>query len=770
VTDAGQDLGEGSARASRRRLPEWLVVIGVGVVGALVFIIPYLQNSIFYYVGDNPESFVPLWHHYGEQLRSGQWPTMDPSGWYGGNYAAETAYSLWNPVTLVNYLAVSLFDDLAAAAALVMIEFLALLSMATYLLAREYGAARVPSAVVAIAIPGTGFTLYYEAAGWPAGLMAFTWVAWFWWAARRHARGAMSPLVPFVFGVLAMTTGNPYATLGLVIVLVGIGVELLVRRDYRKLGHLAVMGACVGASLALVFLPLLGVMSVSSRQELAAIVNDTFMVPDLGDLAGSSAPTYLPSITNWAGAVRESLPSTYFIWFAIPLLPWLRWGTLRRAARPLTSVAVVSGLYALAVVGPSNLWLFRWPIRLIEYLYLGLGVLLAVLLSAGLARDRLRERALATGALVVFGGYLSFAVRPEYWRMHFAAMIAVLALVLGAVLAYRRWGWRAFGAVLLVGTIGVVTYQTSRIPVLEKGGIAVEPPRSVSRMENGTASYRGTVLQLASQTPVRTPDMDDGEILFGNETVAAGLSAINRYSGIGFAEFTSALCMDYKGSLTNCRDPNGAYDGLWRVVPGTGAPLIDALRVETLVLQDWLLPEVVTRTPPQGWRVEVRDGTRTVWIRENPLPHPGRVSFASGGTEVVSADAQTEHERVTFRAPEQGGRLVFARLAWPGYTATIDGQPVEVGNGEAGLITIAVPAGEHVLELDFRAPGLRLGAFILIGATGVVLVQSVLWWLAGRRGRRGRPAGTGPDPAGPEAADDTIPAVLTHAGSPADKT
>lgn len=762
MTEASPDV-QGSTSASKRRLPEWLVVIGVGVLSALVYLIPYLQNPIFYYVGDGPESFVPMWHHFGEQLRAGQWPIMDPAGWYGGNYAAETGYALWNPVGLMNDVIVSLFDNLAAAAALVMIEFLALLSMATYLLAREYGAGRVAAAVVAVAVPGTGFTLYYEAAGWPAGLMAFTWVAWFWWAARRHARGAGSPLIPFVFGVLAMTTGNPYATLGLVLVLIGVGVELLLRREYRRLAHLAIMGACVGASLILVFQPLLGALPVSSRQELAAIVNDTFMVPDLGDLAGSSAPTYLPSITNWGGALRENLPSTYFVWFALPLLPWLRWGALRRPARPLASVFVISGLYAMAVLGPSNLWLFRWPIRLVEYLYLGLAVLLAVLVSAGLANDRIRARALATVVLVVFGGYLSFAVRPEYYRMHLAAMIAVGVLSLGAVAAYRRWGWRAFGAVLLVGTIGVVTYQTSRIPVGVSDGAGLVPPHSVSRMTQGTAAYQGTVLQLASQAGVRTQDMDDGEILFGNESLATGHETINRYSGIGFVELGSALCIDYKG--VTCPE---AYDRLWRNLPGTDVPLIDALRVQTLVLQNRLLPDVVDQSPPQGWRELVRDGTRTVWVREAPPPYPGRVSFASAGVDVLAANAGAEHERVTLRASGDG-RLVFARLAWPGYAATIDGRPVEVINGDAGLITIDVPAGEHVLELDFTTPGLRLGWFVLIGAAGVVLVQSVLWWIGARRDRRRqqRPAA---DDEGDTAADDTMPPVLTYAGSPADPT
>ena len=34
---------------------------------------------------------------------------------------------------------------------------------------------------VAIALPFTGFTLYWDAGSWPSGLMAFAYAAWVWW-------------------------------------------------------------------------------------------------------------------------------------------------------------------------------------------------------------------------------------------------------------------------------------------------------------------------------------------------------------------------------------------------------------------------------------------------------------------------------------------------------------------------------------------------------------------------------------------------------------
>ncbi len=742
-TAADTSTGSPSTARVGRRIPEFVVVLGVGLAVAALTAIPFLLRHTFYYRGDNPESFVPLWHHFGRQLRSGQWPPMDPAGWSGGNYAAEAAYALWNPVQLLDYVLVSLFDDLAAAAAVVQIQFLTLLGMGAYLLFREYGACRVAAAVVALGVPVMGFTLFYEASGWPAGLMAFTWVTWFWWAARRQSRGRLVPVVPFVLGALGMTTGNPFAALGMVVVLAGIAVELLTRRDHRRLVGLVLTGACVGAAAALVFLPLVGTLPVTERQQVAMLANDTFLVPQLGDVAASSAPTYVPAILNWGGALIERLPSTYFLWFALPLLPWVRWHGWRRPDRPVTSVVVAAAVFGALAFGPSNLWLFRWPIRLIEYFYLALAVVLALLLSTGLARDRIRARTLTTVAVVAAGGYLSFAVRPDLALVHVVAALVVLVLVLLAVAAFHRRGPVLSAAVLVAGTVLVVTYQAGQLPLpppddpdaveAADAVVSLPTPVSVAEVRERTSAYRGTVLQLASRaSSVTVPARPAGDLLFGNETLMSGHESIVRYSGMGFAEFVDALCMDYRGQV--CPE---ALDRALRPAGATGVPLVDLLRVQTLVIDARLFPGPTAGPPPDGWAVAARDDLRTVWVREPVVGYDGRLSWVSPGVEVLSDRSSPAREEVRFQA-SRSGTLVFARLAWPGHTATLDGRPVRVLDGPAGLLTVEVPAGRHHLEITFRSPGLSVGAVALAVAALVSLVQSAGWLIARRRrGRRG---------------------------------
>ncbi|MGH3996424.1 MAG: hypothetical protein ACRDTJ_03045, partial [Pseudonocardiaceae bacterium] len=121
-----------STATARRRVPEWCVALSVGVVAMAMSVIPQWRGTFFYYIGDKHEQFMPMWHRFGERLRSGYWLTMDPDAWMGGNYAAEALTGIWNPVNLVNFVVVSFFNDLSHAAFVIAVEVLGLLAIGTY--------------------------------------------------------------------------------------------------------------------------------------------------------------------------------------------------------------------------------------------------------------------------------------------------------------------------------------------------------------------------------------------------------------------------------------------------------------------------------------------------------------------------------------------------------------------------------------------------------------------------------------------------------------
>jgi len=249
-----------------------------------------------------------------------------------------------------------------------------------------------------------------------------------------------------------------------------------------------------------------------------------------------------------------------------------------------------------------------------------------------------------------------------------------------------------------------------------------------------TSVYRGTVLQLASRaSSVTVPARPAGDLLFGNETLMSGHESIVRYSGMGFEEFADALCMGYRGQV--CPE---AFDRAWRPAGDTGAPLVDLLGVETLVIDNELFTSQARQPPPPGWSLATRDRLRTVWVRDEAIGYGGRLSWVSPGVDVLSDDGTGVSEEVRVQAAE-AGTLVFARLAWPGYTATLDGEPLDVREGPAGLLSVDVPAGPHVVDIAFRSPGLAVGAAAVAAGALLSLLQSAVWLVARLPRRRRAP-------------------------------
>ena len=722
------DPKDGSEIPLARRMS---VPVTLCVVVALCAQVPTLFNPSFYFTDDSAAQFLPMWYQLGDRLLAGDWPLLlDVDAWMGGNLAGEAMFGIWNPVNLACYVLVFVIGDLAVAATFVKSLFLVILALGTYLLCREYGARRGPAFVLAAALPFSGFVLYFQAATWAAGLIAFAWVPWVWAFGRKAAYGRRTVLAPFVFGALCVTAGNPYGLLGVCLVYLGLLVELLVARGtgWAPVRRLALLVVCVGATAPLVFLPLVGASATSWRS--GGLVNNGNFSPAIDDLVNFGMASNVPQINTWGGDTVDE-PVVYLCWFLLLLVPWLSWRAMGTRWRELAGALVVCAVYFLLCIGPSNVWLWRWPVRHITMLFLTVCVLSAVLLSAGLRQDRLRLRARLTCAVLLAGGFLSFSATPSLSAEHLVCMAIMGVLI--AVALRTRSNAVFFGA-LQLGTVIMLVLQMMWIPA-NRDLTTYNFPTSAERLQGFYADRQGTVVQIARFAEVPAARVADRsvwqQLLFGNMYLVAGVPSLVSYTGIGHKALHNALCLGHNGAT--CPD---AYARLWQSpIPG-GPNLADSLRARTVVVQRSLIdsPEV-----PLGWEVVHRDAAVTVLDRTALPRHPnGRLSWVSPGVSVV-ADVMTGErvERVRFRAAGSDAQLIFARVAWPGYQATVNGVPVPVGSTPAGLVTVELPdgVGAGELRLVWTPPGLWIG---LAGAAlaGLVTIAVSIGQLVFRRRSR----------------------------------
>jgi hypothetical protein len=149
---------------------------------------------------------------------------------------------------------------------------------------------------------------------------------------------------------------------------------------------------------------------------------------------------------------------------------------------------------------------------------------------------------------------------------------------------------------------------------------------------------------------------------------------------------------------------------------------------------------------PGAWvapQIEVADDAETLARIHAPDFDPRATAFvesalACEGTEPGEAGEveilRYEGNRIEARVWGGGGLLVFSEVEYPGWRATVDGDPARLVRADYLLRALCVPAGEHRVVLVYDPPLTRLG--LAITSLTLMSIGGVAAW--GSRGRARR--------------------------------
>lgn len=724
--DTNAATWRGTARSSagqrmRRLAPvaSMLLAVAVGVA------MPLRNASNFYYWDDTAGAAVGVWQRIARELLSGNFPLLQIDMWRGGNFAAEAATGLFNPVMVGLMVGTYPIDNLALAITVAKFAFFVLMAVGAYLLARAYGSTPWPSALMGVVLPLSGYNLFMDGTAWINGtaIMAFT--PWLWWSVKRYIDGKTPIIVVILMAYLLGSTGNPYGMLAMAAVFAATGIEAGILGRWKSVRRLAVAGGLAVLSCVIIYLPFVLTSSVGVRAD-SSTYNDEFFSPNLSDVLGMSTGSLQAYIRSF-GLPYFTVPVAYLAWFILPLIPWLRLRELGTMWKSWSGALAFGLFYLLLLLGPSNLWMFRWPLRLIPFFYLAVILVFTIGLSRRRVEDRLALRTWLSIGIVVVGAWLAWSDRPLTWKWHL--LFLALTVVLVVLFAWKRPAGVKMFAFLALSTLVVLFAQTSFMKT--NNNVAnYNFPQSKSAMKaNFGDRYKGLTVVVANRDTLPgdklNPDGAWRDILFGNMFAAIGVESTTSYSGIGFTKLDNALCASYYGG--SCVD---AWPALWQKPPGGSERLADLLRVETVVRWNDPVPlapgsSIATKETspeaPSGWTKTEHNSQVSVYSRDDELDFPeGRVS-ALGSSVQVSSDKSLgdTSESVRISTAEGNDRTItFARLAWPGYEASLNGQKLPVSTGPAGLLQVEIPKGtrDAALEISFAPPGYSIGMAALVAA------------------------------------------------------
>ncbi|WP_433734709.1 hypothetical protein ACQP0C_30480 [Nocardia sp. CA-129566] len=722
------------------------MVTALGVVVGYASVL--LANSRHFYTDDTESQYGPMWVMLGRHLREGRFPALVPWEWMSGNYSLEEA-GLYNPPQLLVDLIAPSVDNLALYVTVVKLIFSIIAALGVFRICLGYGARGWWAALAGVAFPLSGWFLFFDEASWATSLTGTAWMLHAWASAVRYTRGRNGPIATFVFLYLAISVQYvfPAVESALMIVAVAIG-EIVYQRIWRPSLRLLAVAACAGLAGLETYLPGMLSSPVTWRGN-ERILNDPFLDVPWSESLNASLPSTVPAFTGWWGYVQP-LPMVYIAWFVIPLLAFIDWRRVRESAREFTGPALFATAVLMWTAGPGRIGPLRWPARVLPMLAVALLVLVCVLLSRYGTFDDRRRRGVAAAVLLGLLFVRTFSAAPHLVIRHLVAVAVVVALVVAFVWLARTRG-AAVACVLAIVAMFPIAYDQVRAQ--SPTPMSYHFPQRRSQMKAAFPHFDGVTLQLADRALVPPSDQSRtgawGSLAFGNYAKNMRLNYVNAYTPIGYATFSAMLCMGWDGST--CPD---AYHRAFALESATGRTIVDLMKVDRVVLQRAQYPDARERPAPPGWHwVDYPGHERYIWVLERiDGPISNRNGLIADAKDVVatsiSKDSVTSRIQVS---SAHGGRVVLARLAWPGYRATIDGRDVPIAAVAKTFLAIDIPPGTQGGELvvTWRPPGWKIGiATALAGLLGLGALQWL--WIRPRRRDMVTPGDRGPELPDPE--------------------
>ncbi|ATL67118.1 hypothetical protein [Nocardia terpenica] len=748
----------------------WGLLTVVGVIAGYIAVL--LANSRHFYTDDTESQYTPLWVWLGRQLREGHLPLLNPEQWMTGNYTMEEA-GLFNPPQLLIDLIAPSVDNLAVLATVVKLVFSIIAALGVYRVCLAYGGRVQWAAVAGIAFPLTGWLLFFDEASWVTSLTGTAWMVHAWAASVRYARAGSDgpgggslrnhggtrgrrigysrggPIPVFVFLYLAISVEYVFPAVESALMLVAVAVgELIYQRRWQPVARLAAVAMCAGLAGLMTYLPSMLSAKVSWRGT-SQINNDQFLTVPWSESLNASLPSTLPAFNSWWGYIQP-LPMTYIAWFLIPALAFVDWRRARGAWRELTAVALFAVMFLMWTAGPGTVGPLRWPARVLPMLALGLLVLVCVLLGRfGTVANR-RNRGIAALVLIGLLWVRTFSADPHDVVWHLGSAFAVAALGAIAVWLGHTRGTAAAALLTIVAMFPIAYVQ---VRAAQPNPMSWNLPASRSQAQAAFPAFDGITIQLGDRALVQPGEKNlagaYGSLVFGNYAKDLRLHYVNGYTPNGHYWFGETLCMRWDSSV--CPD---AYRRLFTPEPTTGRTLVDLMKLDRVVLQRAMFPDAGNHPAPAGWKwVDYPGHERYIWVLERvdgPISGVnGRVADAAGVTATSLGESDTT-SRVRVSS-STGGRVVFARLGWPGYRVTLNGRDIPHTTISKSFVAVPIPPGTENAELivSWRPPGWKVGiAAAIAGLVGLGLMQ----WLYIRTRRRDDEPDDPTPPADPDAA------------------
>lgn len=627
----------------------------------------------------------------------------------------------------------------------------------TYFLLRRHGLSWQASITGAIAFMFSGAVIQMTPSelGQPVAMFSLPLLVTARLIDRPSARRAAELALAFAFVALASFPPILVAVFGTSMIYLIVTIVLRPRGERTKIAIWFGAGTVVSmAIVGLAYIPALPVMADSTHiTEYYSKAGVTFLHPRL------IMQLLSPTIAGGSAIYRNSplLGPTGLHLFYTGVIPLLLSGIgflapAERGTRVLKITAIVVGALALAKIFgvPPVQWVIYLPLlRNIHYAaYFGILVAFAIAILAALGvealvKSRARRWQLAASGAVLAAALILLRIsaaragvhlHPEGWRWIADFRVLMLFAVLGVAFTFLATRSMMAGRIAIALAISVLIVEgvsNSVYPRQQRWNVWAHPPRYVELLTERNTG--GRVLPMPNypantEQVFRQPTIDSLTL----NTSPRMFDLYRRYfsPNIGnFLQSTRRIPAEKILDIANIE--------YLAISAPDNSNLLEAQKrgYETLFADEFV--HLMRRPTAPRYLLtseyKIASGTQAALEALPGLPAGAVVleqqpSFASSSTsgapgQVTLARFSLNEVDLVADAPA-ASILVCSESNMRGWTATVDGHPVQILAANYAFRGVEVPAGSHTVQLRYRPPGLYLGVM-----TTVMGLMACFWGL-----------------------------------------
>lgn len=702
--------------------------------------------------GDLVSFLYPTWRFAARELAAGSLPLWNPHLYAGAPFIGDIQAGFLYLPNLILFLLWPEFPYVALQWLAVLHLYVAGLGM--YVLLRTLRPGLVQIHPVAALFGALAFTFCDPLLTHLGNLNLIAVLAWMPWVLALFMRALAKKSLRWaalagLLLALATYAGHAQSTFFVALALVMLALAHAVFSGSRGAWRAAFTALAVTAILALllaapILLPALELTSLTERSTFAYQESVDFSLAPM-QLIGLLTPGFFgrgPAL-HWSLWQRVETP---YIGVAALLLAVagmvLGWRERRRDLIPWLIMALVGLLLALGIYAILHGWLawlvpfygqLRAPARALILWALGASVLAGAGLDSllrllprplaplppllhGDALPGLRPFALflRTGVVVLVGvvtplAFFSLLLTQGNETTFLRASVAALALVLAALWWLATWllveagraGW--LRPALLGGALAALLFVD-----LAAAGAYTD----ISPNDPTTGYNHPEIVEFLKSDPelFRIDTLTEIQALWQPDTAAlAGLQDV--------------------GGIANPLTLS-AWQEYWAALGGRESDAYQALNVKYLIARDG------TPLPANFSLALDAPGELSVFANNASWPRAWLESQSGDGYEPARPPVIVEEYRSGYirlrAAPAEPTTLGMSEIRYPGWQVRVDGAVMEELPARGGLLRrVALPAGEHVVEWEYRPGGFYTG--LLLAGVGLLLTLVLLWLGRGER-------------------------------------